>query len=122
MSIRYVSLDEAKAHLRTGHNEDDQDILLKIQAASAAIKNYMGTFSVYEGQRNDDEDPVLDSNYEPEIQLDSAEEKNVRSEVKIAVLILIQKLYDQDYSAFSNGELPPEVTAHIYQLRDPALR
>src|SRR3546814_6088760 len=38
-----VSLEAAKAHLRVDHDEDDNDIALKLQAASAAVLRYLKT-------------------------------------------------------------------------------
>ena len=120
MALEFVSLAEAKAHLRVTHDMDDADIRLKLRAASGAIKNYMGEFSVYEPDRNADDDPLLDSNWEPVVAGETTGTKEVRWEVRAATLILMQKLYDQEYQ-FDPGHLPPEVTALVYPLRDPAL-
>ena len=118
--INYVTLAEAKSHLRVTHTDDDSDIMLKIQAASSAVKNYMKEFSVYEPARDVDEDWEVDSNWEPVIDEDSNTVRAVRFEVKAAVLILTQKFYDQDYD-FTPGYLPAEVMSLLYPLRDPAL-
>ena len=120
MALEFVSLAEAKAHLRVTHDMDDADIRLKIKAASGAIKNYMGDKSVYEPDRNLDDDPLLDSNWEPIVAGETTGTTVVRWEVRAATLIMIQKLYDQEYD-FEPGYLPPEVTALVYPLRDPAL-
>jgi hypothetical protein len=120
MSIEYVTLEEAKAHLRVTHSDDDQSIKLKIRAASSAVKNYMKEYSVYEPARDADEDWEVDSNYEPVIDEDSNTTRAVRFEVKAAVLILLQQLYDQEYN-FTPGYLPDEVVGLLYPLRDPAL-
>ena len=36
-----VTLDQAKSHLRVDHDADDEDITLKIEAASAAVLAYV---------------------------------------------------------------------------------
>ena len=90
MALEFVTLAEAKAHLRVTHDMDDADIRLKLRAASGAIKNYMGEFSVYEPDRNADDDPLLDSNWEPVVAGETTGTKVVRWEVRAATLIMIQ--------------------------------
>lgn len=118
--MMYVTLSEAKDHCRVDHDADDFDLMTKIQAASSMVKGYLKTASAYEPQRDDDDDPILDSNGYPEVALDSSGNKTVRYEVRAATLILVQKLYDQEYE-FNAGYLPDEVVSILYPLRDPAL-
>lgn len=122
MSIEYVTLEEARDQVRAPGTIDDDRIELLIKAASGAVKNYLGSFSAYEAQRNDDDDYLLDSNFEPEIQLDNDGERVVKSEVKQAVLLLIERWYRGKVDGLPTGSLPPEVTALLYPLRDPACR
>ena len=116
----YITLCDAKDHCRVDHDNDDIDLTIKIQAASAMVKNYLKSASAYEPMRDDDDTPILDSNGYPEVMVDSSGYKAVRYEVRAATLILVQKLYDQEYE-FNAGYLPDEVVSILYPLRDPAL-
>jgi hypothetical protein len=89
------------------------------------VKNYIKSASVYEIDRDSNDDPILDSNDDPTYVTDSSGDKIVRFEVEAAVLILIGHFYkDRDENAdgaFEAGYLPRPVTALLYPLRDPAL-
>jgi len=126
MALSYVSLLEAKQHLRVDFDDDDTYILVLIQAASGAVKNYLKTASAYEPVRDEDDSPILDSDGMPEIDYDSNTPKTVRFEVRASVLILIAEWYknreaEQD-GGMGHGYLPAPVVALLYPLRDPALR
>lgn len=124
MAIEYVNLDEAKDQCRVILTDTLHDDRLEqlIRACSVMVKNFLGDFSAYEGQRNTDDDYVTDSNYEPEIQLDENGDRVVKAEVKMAVLLLIERFFNGQTEGFQKGELPPEITAILWPLRDPALR
>ena len=124
MALEYVSLDEAKNQCRIGISDTLHDDRLEqlIQSASVIVKNELGDFSAYEGQRNTDDDYVVDSNYEPEIQLDEDNNQVVKAEVKMAVLLLIDRFFNGNTEGFEHGKLPPEVTAILYPITDPVLR
>ena len=113
----YVSLADAKTHCRVTHNEDDYDIIGKIESASSMVKNYLKSVSPFEPERDADDTPLYDSSgYSiTDESLDS-----VRYEVRAAVLILVQKLYDQELDT-TPGYLPVEVQAILYPLRDPTI-
>jgi hypothetical protein len=86
----------------------------------------MKTASVYEPERDEDDDPILDSDGWPEVDYDSNTPKTVRFEVRAAVLILIAEWFknreaSQD-GGIGHGYLPAPVVALLYPLRDPALR
>ena len=127
--MMYVTLARAKAHLNMDHDDDDSLITVYIQAASGAVKNYIKSASVYEVDRDSNDDPILDSNGDPTYALDSSGDKIVRFEVEAAVLILVGHFYkDRDDNGntaigggFDAGYLPRPVTALLYPLRDPAL-
>jgi hypothetical protein len=126
MSLAYVTLAEAKAHLRVDFTDDDAHIMLLIHAASGAVKNYLKTASAYEPVRDEDDSPILDSDGMPELAYDSDEDKAVRFEVRAATLILVGEWYknreaEQD-GDMGHGYLPAPVVALLYPLRDPALR
>lgn len=123
--MMYVTLERAKAHLNMDHDEDDTLIEAYVQAASGAVKNYLKSGSPYEVERDSNDDPILDSNGDPEYIRDSNDDKVVAAVVQSAVLLLIGHFYkDRDENpngAFEAGYLPKPVTALLYQLRDPAL-
>ncbi len=122
--LEYVSLAEAKAQVRAPGSIDDTRLTLLLRAASAAVKNYLGDFSAYEGERDsNDDDEILDSNFEPEIEIDTATGyRLVRQEVKVAVLLLIDRWYNGNMEGMPGDTLPPEVRAVLYPLRDPVCR
>ena len=113
----YVSLADAKSHCRVTHDEDDSDIVGKIEAASSMVKSYLKNVSPFEPQRDADDTPLFDSSGYSIVDttLDA-----VRYEVRAAVLILVQKLYDQDFNT-EPGYLPTEVMSILYPLRDPTI-
>ena len=120
MSLRYVTLTEAKSHLRVDFCNDDDHINILIEGASAAVKNYLKDFSAYEGERDTDDDYVVDSNGEPEIDLPRV----IKQEVKVAVLIMVGEWYknrEGTGEGYAYGRLPDPVVAILYPLRDPAL-
>ncbi len=122
--VAYVTLDEAKEYSRVQHSALDSTISILIEAKSAAVKNYLKDFSPYEGERDDDDDYVLDSNYEPESKLDSNGEQIVKPEVKLAVLIEVDRELNKSmkHSELRMGYLSDEATSLLYPLRDPAFK
>jgi rRNA pseudouridine-1189 N-methylase Emg1 (Nep1/Mra1 family) len=125
-SLAYVTLEEAKRHLRISEFDecDDQSIDLLIGAASGVVKNYLKTASAYEGERDEDDDYILDSNGEPDIDEDSNTARYVKPEVKHAVLLLIGEWFknrEGDGAQYVHMVLPAPVLALLYPLRDPAL-
>lgn len=113
-----VTIEQASAHLRRDTDADDNDLVLKIEAASGAVLNYL----------KDGADEFLDT--AGQVPLDSnGDPVGVPYEVRAAVLILLGVFYSYREGEagiinpqFSHGYLPPTVTALLYPLRDPALR
>lgn len=124
--IRYVDLDQVKNELNIPLTDTyrDSQLDLLISAASGIVKNHLGSKSAYQAARDEDDEPELDSNYEPILESFSNERINfVRPEVKQATLMLIRALESGDDSQFGNGtHLPPGVKAVLYHLRDPQLK
>lgn len=121
-----VTLDQAKSHLLVDFDDADNDISLKISAASGAVLNYLkNRKKLYVVEIDDDGYEVLDSQGDPIQVLDSQGDRIVRDEVKHAVLILVGIFFrDRDgveAKDWSPGFLPAPVTALLYPLRDPAL-
>lgn len=124
MTIEYVTLAEVKTQVRAPGSVDDTRLTLMLRAASEMVKNHLGKFSAYQGEReSNDDDYQLDSNFEPNIELDSATgDRIVRNEVKMAVLLLVTRWYDGNTDSLPANRLPPEVEAILYPLRDPVTR
>lgn len=113
-----VSLQQAKDHLRMDHDDDDNDITLKVHAASGAVVNYLKSGA----------DSFLDSSGEPETD-SSGDPVGVPFEVQAAVLIMLGELYmnreaelqGEVAAQWGYGYLPQPVIALLYPLRDPAV-
>lgn len=103
-----ITLEQAKKHLRVDGDDDDDDITLKVHAASGAVKNYLKSAA---NAYFDAAGVVL---------LDA-----VPFEVMAATQLMLGYLYNQrDEDAgreFESGYLPRPVTALLSPLRDPAL-
>ncbi|HEY8355161.1 MAG TPA: head-tail connector protein [Methylophilaceae bacterium] len=114
-----VTLDQAREHLRSDTDADDADLRLKIQAASAAVLDYLGGYSA---SFTDSSGNVLtDSDGAP---------IGVPERVQQATLMMVAYLYrerdgSQKYAVpaqFGYGyALPQGVTALLYSLRKPTV-
>lgn len=122
--VAYVTLEEQKEYSRIQHSGFDTTILIMIEASSAAVKNYLKDFSPYEGERNDDDDYVLDSNYEPEIKVDASGNQIVKPEVKLAVMLEVDRHINMDKAKHpaQMNYLSDAAISLLYPLRDPALK
>lgn len=113
--VMLVTLDEAKAHLRVTHDLEDEDITLRIEAASESVISYIKDASL----------DFVDSS--GVIILDESGVSTVPKRVKMATLLLLGAFYrhrgeDGGQAAnFQMGFLPPAVTALLYPLRTPTL-
>ena len=113
--VMLVSLQQGKDHLRVDNSDEDNDLTLKIQAASAAVLNYIRNgadiFTDSTGE------PLLDSNDAP---------IGIPYEVQAATLLMLGYLYkDRDADpdkAYELGYLPKPVMALLYPHRTPSLR
>jgi hypothetical protein len=123
--MMFVTLEQAKAQIEVDHDDSDDLIVGYILSASAAVKNYLKSGSVFELERDADFNPVLDSNDDPVYQEDSSGGKIISYVVQAATLILVAYHFkDRDNNAsgeFEQGYLPKPVTALLYPLRDPAI-
>lgn len=109
MMLAFVTLEEAKDHLRIDTDDADDELQLKIYSASAAVLDYI------QGSRdvvvNDDGTVNEDA---PELQ-----------RVKMATLILLG-IFDrvrggEEENTYQQGYLPFSVTSLIYSLRKPTI-
>lgn len=109
--MELVNLDQAKVHLRVDHDEDDDDIQQKIEAASAAVVTYLKSGA----------DSFVDTS--------GAVVADVPQDVQFATLLLVGHFYKNREAqgdspvpaAYGYGYLPLGVTALLYPYRTPTL-
>lgn len=108
--MMFVTLDQAKEHVREACDAEDSDITLKIEGASQMIANYLQSAI----------NPFIESTGEPYYNADGVATL-LPADIKTATLVLIGYLFrnrDEDpEKAFTLGNLPPAVTAQIYHRR-----
>lgn len=109
----FVSIDQVKARLRIDTDDEDADLQLMIEQATAIITAYLKKPGIYEDTAGI-------------IPTDSAGDPiGVPREVQLATVVLIGFLYRDrdgfDMAQWQQGFLPWQVTAPIYHLRDPAM-
>lgn len=122
--LEYVTVDDVKFQLGIPITDTyhDERIELEIQAASGMVKNYLGSKSVYQTPRDDDDDFEVDSNFEPIIESFTGEPITmVRPEVKKAVLLVVHYWWNGS-EIEEVSMLPMSVRAILYPLRDPQLK
>ena len=111
--VMLVSLQQALDHLRVDNTDDNNDLTLKIHAASGAVINYLKTGATF-----------LDTNGGIDVD-SSGDPVGVPFEVQAAVLILLGVFYrdrdGQEMDKWELGYLPKPVIALLYPLRDPTL-
>ena len=103
-----VTLDQAKLHLKMDHDLDDDDITLKIHAASGMILNYL-------------KDNAL--NY---VDTSGVAIADIPYEIKAATLVLVGMLYgnageDGGTGAGWSNDQPPYIRGMIYRYRTPTV-
>ena len=129
--IELITIQEARDHLRIDNYDsdggpDDNDLQLKIYAATGAVLNYLkSTRNLYEVERDEDGNVLVDSDGEEVLDGDSDGNRTVKPEVKAAVMLMLGYLCkDRDGDpdkAYQPGYLPAPVMSLLYPLRDPAL-
>ncbi|EKG38858.1 head-tail connector protein [Pseudomonas syringae] len=106
--MMFITLEEAKDHLRVDDDAEDNDIKLKTHAASGAVRNYLKS--------------AADIYFDAKGEVITA---SIPYEVQAATMLMLGYLYkDRDENsngAFDTGDLPKPVTALLYSLRMPAL-
>ena len=116
-----VTLEQARDHLRSDDTDDNSDLELKIEAASAAVLRYV-TASRWEPERDEDGVPVLDADGNETPALDVEGNKTIRTELKMGTLLMVAYLYNERDGSNKSGDphfLPAGVTAILYDLRKP---
>lgn len=123
--VMLVTLAQAREHLRSDTTADDNDLTLKIHAASGAVRNYLKSSKPYVQEVDSSGDPALDSFGEIIYEHDSNGLPIPLPEVQQAVLYLIGVFYrdrdGQEMTDWELGFLPMPVQSLLYPLRDPAM-
>lgn len=125
----FVTLQEASDHLRRDTTRDDADLQIKITAASDMVRRYVKYMPPWEPARDSNGQELFDSAGNPIYEEDSAGQRFVRSELRMATLQLIDELYNSRGgeqrglidAKFGYGYLPRGVIATLYGLRTPTL-
>lgn len=115
--MKLVTLAQVKSHLRVDTDADDNDLNLKIEAASAMVVDYLKD---YEFADFDTAGVILDTAGDP---------VNVKPHVQIPTLMLVGYLYkERDGSMefavpnqYGYGYMPVGVTALLYPYRVPTV-
>jgi hypothetical protein len=134
--VMFVTLEQASDHLRRDTGDDDNDLILKISAASSAVQNYLkDPLLPYSYALDSAGVPELDSDGEPYLEIDSNGSYIPRVEVQQAVLIILGVFYaDRDAKEYidprsgnglerlGNMSLPRSVHWLLDTIRTPTLR
>lgn len=116
--MKLVTLEQARAHLRSDTSADDESLSLMIEAASDLVVDYVGD---YEYADFDSAGVILNSSGDPE---------NVVPRVQHATLVTVASMYrERDGSqenrvdaVFGYGYgLPRGAMALLYSLRKPTV-
>lgn len=107
--LEFVTLDEAKAHLRVDTDAGDEDLQLKIYSASASVYDFI------QGSR----EKVIGS--DGKVIEDAPELQRVKQATLILVGILDRVRGGEEESLYQQGQLPFSVTSLIYSLRKPTV-
>lgn len=120
--LAFVTLDQAKEYARIQHTALDDTIGDLIHAASAAVKGYLKSASPWAVELDDDGNPIEDSSGDT-VRVEDSNGPVAKPQVRLATLMLVNRWlkYGHESTATDPGYLPPEVTAILYPLRDPAL-
>jgi hypothetical protein len=123
--VKLVTLEQASDHLRRDTSDDNNDLSLKIEAASGAVLRYLNGAPYWVPLLGPDGTPLLDSSGDPIYEQDTAGDRIVLPEVQNATLMLVGYFYkERDGSnehavpaQFGYGYLPIGVTALLFPLR-----
>jgi hypothetical protein len=114
--MQFVSLQQARDHLRSDTDADDNDVTLKIMAATSAVMNYIG--EGYPGPIDTAGVPIEDT---AGVAIDCP------FAIKAATLLMLGNFYaDRDGNASAtawrtDNYLSPPVMALLYPYRTPTV-
>ena len=134
--VMLVTLEQASDHLRRDTGDDDSDLILKINAASNAVLNYLkNPLLAYQYAMDSFGELDLDSAGEPYLDQDSAGAYIARPEVQQAVLLILGTMYiDRDAKEYvdprsgggldrlGNMSLPRAAHWLLDPIRSPTMR
>lgn len=119
--MKLITLAQARAHVRVDHNVEDAQLEEFVEAASAAVINYLKSGA----------DAFLNTLGLPEEIFGNSPAEVVAyavpPEVQAATKLLVGYFFrnrdgrEPDTEGWQQGYLPIAVTALLYPLRDPAL-
>lgn len=107
--LGFVTLDEAKGHLKIDSDAGDSDLQMKIYSATAAILDYV------QGSR----DRLIGA--DGKVIPDTPEMQRVKQATLIFIGILDRVRGGEEESQYLQGQLPFSVTSLIYSLRKPTI-
>lgn len=116
-----VTLQQARDHLRSDTDADDADLTLKIEAAAAAVLDYLGDFVPRDSQG----DPFMDSQGDV-VGVKPAAMARIRNAVLVTVAYLYRERDGSQEHAVPTQwgygyALPQGATALLYSLRKPTV-
>lgn len=116
----FASINQIKKRIRFDNDAEDDDFQLIAESATSMILNYLKDQTLYQDSNGD----VLIDSHGDVVARTPATPDGVPPEVMHATILLagmIKRDPDgQDMDKWQQGYLPWQVTAGIYQLRDPA--
>lgn len=114
----FVTLEQVKRHLRIDDDEADDDLVLKLEAATERIGVHLNGVPPYQPELDSLGQPVRDE------QGQIVYTSQIRGSVKSATLLLVGYLHrypaGDEKKAFDDGQLPAPVTALLGPIRRKA--
>lgn len=107
--LEFVTLEEAKAHLKVDTDAGDDDLQLKIYSASASVFDYI------QGSR----EKVV--SIDGEVIATAPELQRVKQATLMLLGILDRVRSGEEETNYQQGQLPFTVTSLIYSLRKPTV-
>lgn len=111
----FVTLEQVKRHLRIDDDEADDDLTLKLEAATERIGVHLNGVPPFQPELDGSGLPVRDADGKV-VYTDQ-----VRGSVKSATLLLVGYLYrypsGDEKAAFEDGRLPAPITALLAPIR-----
>ncbi|WCM86653.1 head-tail connector protein [Acidovorax sp. NCPPB 3576] len=115
----FATLEQVKQHLRVDDDSADDDLILKLEAASERIAMHLNGVPPFQPELDSLGQPVRDT--DGKIVYTTA----IRSIVKSATLLLVGYLYrypsGDEKKAFEDGQLPAPITALLAPIRKRVL-
>lgn len=119
--MKLITVAQARAHVRADHQAEDAQLEEFVEAASAAVVNYLksgadiflNTLGLPEEIYGDSPAEVIAYAVPPEVQ--------TATKLLVGYFFRNRDGSEPNSDGWQPGYLPPPVTALLYPLRDPAL-